>query len=122
MRKLLIPFFLILLLVLIPGCKKDSFDIQGTWNIHIVYQGGYEYDCTVTFAGSETSGVATCTCTPHTGNGLYNVSGSSVTFDITWVSAARLDEFTGTKSDDNRISGTLWETPDNITGTWIATR
>ncbi len=110
------------LLVFLPSCKKKVFDIQGTWNIHIVYAGTYVYDCKVTFAGSETSGTASCTCTPNTGTGLYTVTGSSIVFDITWVSAARLDEFTGTKIDDNTMSGTLWETPDNTSGTWTATR
>ncbi len=114
---------LVVLLIFIPSCKKDEFDIQGTWNIHIVYEGNYVYDCKVTFAGSETSGTASCTCTPHTGVGLYTVtSGDTVQFSITWVAAGRVDDFTGTKSSDTLVSGTLVENPGNISGTWTATR
>ncbi len=111
------------LIVFLPSCKKDVFDIQGTWNIHIVYSGTYVYDCKVTFAGSETSGTSSCTCEPHTGVGLYTVTnGDTVKFSITWVAAGRVDDFTGTKSSDTLISGTLVENPGNISGTWTATR
>lgn len=123
MRKLLLPFVLIMLLILLPACKKDVFDITGTWNIHIVYAGTYVYDCTITFSGSEESGLATGNCTPNTGSGLYTVTnGETVKFTITWLNAGYVDDFTGSKSSDTLMSGTLVENPGNTPGTWTATR
>lgn len=113
----------ILLIVFLPACKKSVFDITGTWNIYIVYAGTYEYNCTITFAGSETSGVASCTCSPNTGTGLYTVTdGKTIKFTITWTNAGYVDDFTGTKSSDSVISGTLIENPGNTPGVWTASR
>jgi len=125
MKKSIIGVFCLIfvLLVFMPSCKKKVFDITGTWNIHIVYAGTYVYDCTVTFAGSETSGMVTGNCTPHSGSGLYTVSdGETINFTITWPNAAVVDDFVGTKSSDTYMSGTLVENPGNTPGTWTASR
>lgn len=114
---------LVVLLVVLPSCKKKEFNITGTWNIHIVYAGTYVYDCTITFSGSETSGIATCICAPNDGSGLYTVTdGEAISFTITWPNAGYVDDFVGTKGSDTYMSGTLIENPGNTPGTWTATR
>ena len=112
-------------LTLYSSCTTDSFSILGNWDITMIYAETYVYTGgTITFAGSETSGMVSVNFPPDTeiGSGPYTVSGNTVEFTITWPEAEWIDTCTGTIVDDNNMNGTLVENPGNTPGTWSCTR
>ena len=127
-----IVLVLLILLTFNPACstteEADPFSVLGNWSITLLYQGGYEYAGTITFAGSNASGAVTCTVSPTwtsgtaTGTGTYTVSGSTVNFTIYWPDAGYTDTCTGTTTTDNSMNGTLIETPGDVPGTWTCSR
>lgn len=131
MKKLLSAFIVLALAIFIlnTSCKtseeEESFSILGNWTINMTYAGIYVYNGgTITFAGSETSGIVSVRFPPDTevGTGPYTVNGSLVQFTINWPSAGWVDTCSGTIVNNNYMNGTLVENPGNTPGTWNCTR
>jgi len=107
---------------LMSGCKK-KFNILGLWNVTLTYVTPWtaSYSGTITFTGDKGAGTSIWDISNwgvHTGT--FTVSGSTVSFRVTW-SNGNTSTLSGSKTDDNNMNGTISETSGG-TGNWTATR
>ncbi len=111
-KKLMILLVVTLFITMMfsSGCKK-KFDIQGTWKVYTELFALPAY--TITFTGSKTSGIFSLNGEK---GGTYTVNGKN----ITWI-YTNGTTYTGTSTDDNKMSGTIKRNADK-TGTWTAVR
>lgn len=117
--------FCLLGLLFFSGCKTtETFNINGTWTLILTYSGWGTYVGTITFSGSETSGITIADFSGEgwvPGNGTYTVTDTNVTFSINWTAVSNTTNCTGTAPSDNSMNGSFTET-EPYSGTWAATR
>ena len=138
----LLYFIVFLGLVYHPGCSTAddcTFDITGTWNVALTWNGeeAYPSDWTLTFSGSSTSGTVSGTLFNEDDTGTYTYTVSDcITVQIivdyidnddgchaVWI-------WDGTSISDTTINGTMtisYTGPVDLcvggsTGTWTATK
>ena len=118
----IIALLAILGLFVTGGCKKDNFNITGTWLVTTTLL-GQTLSETYTFVGDERSGEVLC---DGQSLGTYSVSGRSVSFTLQYFDID--DDFTvevynGGFDDPAFMSGTFTYSVEGFqteTGTWFA--
>ncbi len=133
----LLYFIVFLGLVYHPGCSTAddcTFDITGTWNVTMNWNGeeANPWDETLTFSGSSTGGTV---------SGILNVEGSAGTYTVSDCNTVQVivdydtDEgchvvwiWDGTSISDTSINGTMtisitgYGCGREIDGAWTATK
>ena len=123
-KKSLLPYVLIgvgvvaVAAVLFLVVLKTSYDIVGTWTVHVSYDGNYaDWDTLVVLSGGKKSGSA---IEINGGSGTYAVDGKDITVILLWPS----DEIitcTGKIESNDRMSGRFVESV-YWQGDWTAVR
>ncbi|MCX6558115.1 MAG: hypothetical protein NTW95_11930 [Candidatus Aminicenantes bacterium] len=97
---------------------KTSYDIRGTWTVHITYDDDdYEWNTTPVFTGDKKSGTTTDN---WSGTGTYTVDVKNVTFSLRWPNN-NTSTFTGQFDTKDTMSGRFHESLD-WDGDWTAVR
>jgi hypothetical protein len=97
---------------------KTSYDITGTWTIHVTYDGDdYVFDALTVFKGDKKSGT---TSDNWSGTGTYTVDVKKVTFTLRWPNG-NTSTFTGQFDAKDKMSGRFHES-HNFDGPWTAVR
>lgn len=130
-KKLMILLIAALFVAMIfsTGCKK-SWDITGSWTINYFWSASSSNSASspsLTKALASSAGTGTIIFTGDKKSGTFLADGYLTgTYTVndksaTWIFAGNAATYTGTSTDDNTMSGTMYNTSGG-NGTWNASR